>query len=449
MCDFYFRVSVYMFYIVSCNLRVVLGNVNFTDTPFVSVWNSPSEICDKSGIPLNLSYFDIVANSNDTFEGNEIVIFYENRLGLYPKIDAEGRYIHGGLPQLADINKHLVYVTLDVAKYIPDKNFSGLAVIDWESWRPIYDRNGYNKEMKIYIQSSESLVRKMHPDWPERMIVNEARKEFETSARKFMQTTLDACRTLRPRGQWGFYGFPNCYNYDNRKYCSNNTMELNDRLSWLFQSSSSLFPSIYLEDKGTHTDRHDRVYGQLKEAERVKQAYGRQYLPIFAYTRYKYAETGCFYDEMDLNNTIRQVADAGLNGVALWDSSASFRNATDCKRLKDYTDSTLGPFVRNITVSAQNCSRDSCNSHGRCVNTNWKSVTQTRLDLGNFLTGPIQRLFEKFVVTLYSFYEAYLETRKTDRTVPIQSGNSVKRCVCFKGWTGKFCDRQSYSVEFS
>lgn len=85
--------------------------------------------------------------------------------------------------QLANIKKHLTQVAFDVARYIPSSNFTGLAVIDWESWRPIFDRNGYNEEMKIYIHASKNLVRKMHPDWSEDMIENEARKEFEASAR--------------------------------------------------------------------------------------------------------------------------------------------------------------------------------------------------------------------------------------------------------------------------
>lgn len=99
-----------MFLLNSCFLSCVLSltyktaancvDVNFAEIPFLSVWNSPSEICDQRGIDLHLSDFDIIANSNDTFEGNEIVIFYKNDLGFYPRIDAGMNNILGGLPQV-------------------------------------------------------------------------------------------------------------------------------------------------------------------------------------------------------------------------------------------------------------------------------------------------------------------------------------------------------------
>ena len=47
------------------------------NNPFVSIWNAPTIGCERQGVKLNLSYFDIVANKNDTFEGDEIVIFYD------------------------------------------------------------------------------------------------------------------------------------------------------------------------------------------------------------------------------------------------------------------------------------------------------------------------------------------------------------------------------------
>ena len=52
-----------------------------------------------------------------------------------------------------------------------------------ESWRPIYERNGYNQKMRIYIEASKNLVRNEHPDWPEDKIERQARDNFQTAAR--------------------------------------------------------------------------------------------------------------------------------------------------------------------------------------------------------------------------------------------------------------------------
>lgn len=74
---------------------------NFQTKPFVSIWNTPSLKCERNfGVHFNLSYFDIVANSGDYFEGDEVVIFYKNILGLYPWIDGNEKFINGGLPQV-------------------------------------------------------------------------------------------------------------------------------------------------------------------------------------------------------------------------------------------------------------------------------------------------------------------------------------------------------------
>ena len=75
---------------------------HFETKPFVTIWNAPSLKCEKRfGINLNLSYFDIVANSGDYFEGDEVVIFYKTKLGLYPWIQEDGMFVNGGLPQVS------------------------------------------------------------------------------------------------------------------------------------------------------------------------------------------------------------------------------------------------------------------------------------------------------------------------------------------------------------
>jgi hyaluronoglucosaminidase len=97
--------------------------------------------------------------------------------------------------QLADLEAHLVKLSQDVQRVIPSLNFSGLAVIDWEEWRPIFERNGYNEHQKIYLRASESLVRNKHPDWSEKQVQDEARVEFENSS-KYAIKNNDVCSHL-------------------------------------------------------------------------------------------------------------------------------------------------------------------------------------------------------------------------------------------------------------
>ena len=61
------------------------------------------------------------------------------------------------------MNEHLRKARLDILNRIPDENFSGLAVIDWEPWRPVWETNWATK--RIYKVRSVELVRSKHPHW--------------------------------------------------------------------------------------------------------------------------------------------------------------------------------------------------------------------------------------------------------------------------------------------
>lgn len=49
--------------------------------------------------------------------------------------------------QKVNLNDHLDKCNDDIDAFIPNENFDGLGVIDYESWRPLWDRFIY-----IYIK---------------------------------------------------------------------------------------------------------------------------------------------------------------------------------------------------------------------------------------------------------------------------------------------------------
>lgn len=72
------------------------------------------------------------------------------------------------------------------------------------------------------------------------------------AARNFMSGMLAVGRAMRPNYLWGFYLFPNCYNYgwekpDYTGRCSKKVRRQNDELLWLWESSTALYPSVYLQ----------------------------------------------------------------------------------------------------------------------------------------------------------------------------------------------------------
>ena len=113
------------------------------------------------------------------------------------------------LLQLINLNKHLSKSSIDIAAKIPNPDFSGVAVIDWEGWRPLWETNFGKK--RIYRTKSAQLIEEEKVFKKKDEIAREAKKKFEKAARDIMVGTLNLAKKLRPKALWGFYGFPGCY----------------------------------------------------------------------------------------------------------------------------------------------------------------------------------------------------------------------------------------------
>lgn len=122
--------------------------------------------------------------------------------------------MNGGIPQLGCLSAHLSLAETQISRLLW-VNFTGLAVIDWEEWQPLWEKN-FGKKIE-YRRLSKLLVRQERPDLSDKDIASLARQRFEASARKFMEGTLQTAIRTRPKGLWGFYGFLVCSNKHKRK----------------------------------------------------------------------------------------------------------------------------------------------------------------------------------------------------------------------------------------
>ena len=65
------------------------------------------------------------------------------------------------------------------------------------------------------------LMQAKHPDWPMVKLIEGAKDEFEKIGRILMEGTIKLGKRLRPKGFWGFYGFPDCFGSKETNYeCS-------------------------------------------------------------------------------------------------------------------------------------------------------------------------------------------------------------------------------------
>lgn len=144
----------------------------------------------------------------------------------------------------------------------------------------------------------------------------------------------------------------------------------------------------------------------------------------------------CFqFLQTDLNSTVRQVADAGFNGVALWDSSASFETRDQCEAMKEYLDSTLGPFVKAVSENVTKCSRDLCHGHGRCV---VKSPSVKNLKFCAKIFKLLEFMYAK-IFNAFSEY-TYFGQNMIQHEIHSDYDENGHHCMCYKGWQGQNCE---------
>nr|XP_039265371.1 LOW QUALITY PROTEIN: hyaluronidase-like [Styela clava] len=409
--------------------------------PFSVTWDVASEKCEeKYGISLYLDHFGIRHNTKNGWKGNVISIFYENDLGLFPHFNDSGQPINGGLPQEIPLFAHLDKVKKDVYRVLPDLDFEGLAVIDWRSWLPLWDQICHdNMHMHIYRDKSIQKVKAEHPDWQQSKIISQTKSEYESGAKTLMKFTLRLTKKLRPKAKWGFYLYPDCYNYDSDGHkidlrCTNYTKNQDDKLQWLFNESTALYPSAYLTKWFKHnlTALYFVAYRVL-EAVRVDSNRPEDTsIPIFLYHSVAYPDTKKFLNLFDLRDTIGVASLLGASGVVIWGGYDIANTAEECQNLGNYISSILGPFVQFISDAASKCSHERCNNHERCVLSHFPGYKDN-------LNERTHLEVQEVAKTMSTLNEDFSETFNLSLQKPGHYPHYIV-CQCYEKWTGYFCN---------
>ncbi|NWI16645.1 HYAL2 protein, partial [Crypturellus soui] len=410
----------------------------FARRPFMVAWNVPTQECKpRFHVQPDLSLFDVEASPNEGFVDQNLTIFYKERLGLYPYYTAQRVAVNGGVPQNSSLTQHLAKLHEGIGKYIPSAAAEGLAVIDWEEWRPIWIRNWKPKD--IYRNVSQQLVRLQQPAWSQERVNKQAVDEFETAARQFMIKTLRRAKSIRPKQLWGYYLFPDCYNHDYSKnketytgQCPDVEKTRNNQLWWLWKESKALYPSIYLEQILASTSNSRKfVRARVMEALRISEQHHDGYaLPVFVYTRPTYIRRMDVLTQPDLVSTIGESAALGAAGAIFWGDADYTKNQNSCQILKDYLEGELGRYIVNVTTAAQLCSTALCQGRGRCRRQDSGANVFLHLNPGSFelrrreaahARDPLLRAVGRLSAADTDFLRTHF------------------RCQCYQGWRGGTC----------
>ncbi|XDV52797.1 hypothetical protein PO909_021458 [Leuciscus waleckii] len=370
-------------------------------SPFVLLWNAPISKCQQMKIPLDLSMFQVVTTPSRV-RNQSLTLFYKNRLGLYPYVDLHSlKENNGGIPQRGNLIASLEKAKEEFTQYIPDST-AGLAVMDWEEWLPMFDQNLDLRE--IYKELSINYTLEQNASLDLQQASSEAKRQFQKEARCFMEETLKIGIYHRPWYLWGYYLYPDCYNYDFEESnytgtCSEKTKQLNNELLWLWEVSTALYPSAYLP-VSVSGSRSAALFvrHQVQEAMRVAALPKHHHTaPVYVYLRPLLRDQKELYmNEFDLVSSIGESAALGASGAVLWGASADYNDKTSCEALSTYLSDTLNPYIANVTSAAHLCSKSLCQGNGRCVRKNYNSDDYLHISSESH---QIRRKDGKYVVT--------------------------------------------------
>eukprot|EP00038_Savillea_parva_P031936 m.92037 g.92037 ORF g.92037 m.92037 type:complete len:432 (+) comp9942_c0_seq2:284-1579(+) len=356
--------------------------------PFEVVWNGPSAGCLNCppGQALTteaIKNAGIMVNPVQNFSGPVISLFYKT--GLFPVLDCPtnatpcwtGQHpcswnpwgdiapkVNGGVPQAASIPTHVAQLQEDVLAQIPDPDFNGLAILDWEAWRPLTSEN--DDGLSCYTEYSKRLVRAEggphvnNATW----VSEEAASRFDAGAQAFFTATVREVKKLRPNARVGFYsqGIDSSVGNDNR-------------LLWLWEEVDVLCPSIYPRSTNTTTEAasvNATVAEAIRAAELVKslriaRGDARPTPVVMPYARALVSSGGTALTRGQLACAIQISAGLGAEGVILWGSSGDYRGCTDCGVVAAELKAPAGPIIHTCLANRAACATTHCSGHGRCV----------------------------------------------------------------------------------
>lgn len=107
--------------------------------PYEIYWNVAD--ADPPGIDLT-AYNIFPANYTQTGNSCSTLGCKPWTQGEFPTISDSWKIVNGGVPQNANLTDHLETLARDVVHWIPDPNWSGNAVLDFEDWTTVWDLNG-------------------------------------------------------------------------------------------------------------------------------------------------------------------------------------------------------------------------------------------------------------------------------------------------------------------
>ncbi len=298
--------------------------------------------------------------------------------GLWPRIvvapDGNATLVNGGVPENANLSAHLAQLEHDIPRWLPNEDWDGFAVIDFEAYTPVWQMNAaFGKD--AYLNASLELARSRHPQWSTEQQAKDAKQQFEDAAMRFFVETLRTCSRLRSKARWGYYGWPDHFYLPcNRSggvvadtwQCSYDSLtpdaalfrSWNDQLTPVWRSSGAIFPSIYIPAYEAYPHPHTPgmnaafVTAVVQEAMRVAaMGGGASDIPVVPFHLNYYHHGvhrghGEFLNAADLETALALPMRLGTTATIIWGGGEEFKDPA----FPAFVTGTLEPLTKRLQL---------------------------------------------------------------------------------------------------
>lgn len=299
----------------------------------------------------------------------------------FPVILSNGTALYGGVPQAGDLSAHLVALRSSIEAWIPDEQWVGNAVFDFEKWCPVWELTD-----PPYRTLSIELVKAAHPDWPAAKVSAQAKQEFEAAALEWFVRSLEIAKAVRPLALWGYYGFPKVEMWVDGWH------ELAFQQQPLVDASTALYPDIYLhlpsaseapdsvrEQELAHVNTTVTVATQM-----ARQVRGDRAPPVYPFASVfnlkANFDNGKYHHPRTELLTRAQAPfeflwpyDLGARGIVIWSGLGEEEKLDSDKeanrRYWSNFSQVYGPMIQSFLMEVDACSTTHCSGpeHGRCL----------------------------------------------------------------------------------
>lgn len=254
---------------------------------------------------------------------NKAVMFYEQSFGRSPRVwvSPDGSmiaYENGNIPQRTDWAAHEAEMRRDIEAAIPDPNWNGIAILDYETWEPVWELM-HNERMR---DESRNWVRQRFPGLSDEEVEAQAIAEFEAAGVDFMVRTLEFCKQMRPNTRWGYYGHPYPHH---RPWLETHYRPIYDASTTLFPQSYAHFYSV--PNDAPQENWQQKVIWYFQQGIYARVDYAKEVSngqPVYSVIWVRYHNNnirygGQFLNPLDLDAILNETRIAGSDGAVFWD----------------------------------------------------------------------------------------------------------------------------------